>query len=355
MLLRILARFLPWKRRHEIVFSTSKDLDIPAGSMTKQSDVRQGETTQEQDGRGSTDKTLLDLPNEVVLLIAGSLDPACRVLFSLSCHRFRGLLTSHLDLTLDGDRDTKVRMLQLLELDHPEFLTCRYCGLLYRWRTRAFFQYRCPRSHSSKDVYLSYCQYVCGARYKCVEMGRAVVDLILRASEHGPEYGVPVSILNISGMDWQGVSRRNEARLVDGQLILASHARVEVESGGEMTTMRSLLVRNTCLHVHRPYGLLDLRLEPLEQVVASMIAGSEVSQVFKCAFCETDYQLGMEKGDGNRTTLALNVWRNYGRRYQNGLSNEQIFHQEPRLQLDARTLAQRDVRAVFESGQETCL
>lgn len=299
-----------------------------------------------------TEKTLLDLPNELVLTIAGFLDPASRVLFSLSCHRFRGLLTSHLDLTLDGDRDTKVRMLQLLELDHPGFLTCRYCGLLYRWRTRAFFQYRCPRHHSSKDVYLSYCQYISGAGIECVEMGRGVVDLILRASEHGPEYGVPVSILNISGIDWQGVPGRNEARLVDGQLILASHTQVEIESGGEMTTMRSLLVRNACLHLHCTYGLVDLTLKPLEQVVTSMIVGSEVSQVFKCPFCETDHHLYMGKGDGSRSTIALNVWRNYGRRYQNGLPNEQIFHREPRLRLDARTLAQRDLRAVFESDKE---
>ncbi|EXJ75030.1 uncharacterized protein A1O5_01726 [Cladophialophora psammophila CBS 110553] len=77
---------------------------------------------------------------------ASFLDQESQLLLSLSCRRLRALLNSHLDLMLNDDRPTKVRFPQLLELDHPVYLTCRSCGLLYPWRKMDFFQYDCPRA-----------------------------------------------------------------------------------------------------------------------------------------------------------------------------------------------------------------
>jgi hypothetical protein len=72
------------------------------------------------------------------------------------------------------------------------------------------------------DRLLSYGQFIKAGDNKYVRMRRGVVDLILRASEHGPNHGLPVSFLNMSGQDRHGDFRTNEARLVDGQLIRAS-------------------------------------------------------------------------------------------------------------------------------------
>lgn len=214
-----------------------------------------------------------------------------------------------------------------------------------------FFQYDCPRAnrHTVMDVLLSYGQFIQSGDKKYILVRRAVVDLILRASEHSPGHGLPISFLNISGHDHHGVSRTNEARLVDGQLILASRIEAEAESGREVALMTRLFIPNVCLHLSSTTGIIDKIWQTFEQAVASMIVGSEKSEVFKCPFCETDHQVHVKKSDGNRTRIVLSVWRNYGRRHGNRLSNEQIFHRDPVLRLDAGTVSQRDVRAAFES------
>ena len=214
-----------------------------------------------------------------------------------------------------------------------------------------FLQYNCPRvkCHTFVDALLSYGQSIRAGNMKYVLVRRGVVDLILRASEHGPSHGVPVSFLNISGHDRYGVFRTNEARLVDGQLILASRMEAEAESGREMALIRRLSLPNVCLHLISTVGIIDKIWQTLEQAVASMIVDSENSEVFKCPFCETDHEVHVKKSNGDQTRIVLKVWRNYGRRHGNRLSNEQIFHRDPVLRLDTGTVSQRDVRAAFES------
>ncbi len=300
---------------------------------------------------------LLDLPNELLLTVASFLDQVSQLLLSLSCRRLRALLHSHLDLTLNNNKATKVRFLQLLELDYPEYLTCRSCGFLYSWRKMEFFQYDCPHAnrHTVADILLSYGQYIQAGDKKYVWVRRGVVDLILRAYEHDPSHGLPVSLLNMSGYDHRGISRTNEARLVDGQLILASRIEIEAESGREVAVMTRLFIPNVCLHLSATAGIVDKIWQTFEQAVTSMIVGSVESKVFKCSFCETDHQVHVKKCEGNRTRIILSVWRNYGQRHGNRLSNEQIFHRDPVLRLDADAVSQRDVRAAFESKTECTL
>ena len=214
-----------------------------------------------------------------------------------------------------------------------------------------FLQYNCPRAkcHTLVDVLLSYGQFIHAGAKKYVLVRRGVVDLILRASEHGPGHGLPVSFLNMSGHDHYGVSRTNEARLVDGQLILASRVEAEAESGREMALMRRLFIPNVCLHLSSTVGIIDKIWQTFEQSFASMIVGSEKSEIFKCPFCETDHQVHVKKSNGEQTRIVLKVWRNYGRRHGIRLSNEQIFHRDPMLRLNTDTVSQRDVRAAFES------
>jgi len=337
--LRVRSR---WSLLRRLLASIQKKSPQPGTAVT-------ADTAEQQDHYDHN--PLLDLPNELVLTVASFLDQESQLLLSLSCRRLRVLLNSHLDMALSDDRATKVRFLQLLELDHPEYLTCRSCGLLYLWRKMEFFQYDCPRAnhHLVADILVSCGQFIQAGDNKYVWVRRGVVDLILRAYEHGPSHGLPVSFLNMSGHDHHGVSRTNEARLVDGQLILASRMEVEAESGLEVEVMARLFLPNICLHLCATAGVIDKIWQTFEQAVASMIVGSEKSEGFKCPFCETDHQVHVKKTAGNRARIVLNVWRNYGRRYGNRLSTEQVFHRDPALRLDADTVSQRDVRAAFES------
>lgn len=295
---------------------------------------------------------LLDLPNELILTIASFLDKDSQLILSLSCRPLRLLLDLHLDLTFSEDeKATKVRFLQNLELDHPEYLTCRSCGILYLWQEREWVQYYCPRRHLIADVLVTYGHSIqAGSNFLWVD--RAVIDLILRASEHGPAHGLPVSFLNSSGQDEDGISQTHEAQLVDSQLILASRSEVDAESGREMEVMTRLLIRNVCLHSNTTVRVICDILDVFKPAFASMTVGADKLQVVKCFFCETDHEVYANKVAENRTRMVLKVWRNYGQRYGNKLSNEQIFHRHPVMRLDSDTLWRRDVRAAFESSTE---
>lgn len=327
--------------RLDILKISKKQLKKP------QNDI--ADTAEQQDHHNHS--LLLDLPSELVLMVASFLDKEFQLMLSLSCWRIRDLLDSHLDLTLNSDKATKVRSLQLLELDYPELLTCRSCGFLYSWRKMEFFQYHCPHGdrHTVEDTLVSFGQFFKVGGMESVAVMRGLVDLILRAHEQGPNHGVPASFLNTGGHDHRGFSHMHEARLVDGQLILASRISIETGLGQEVETMRRLFLPNVCLHLSATAGIMQKIRGTFEQVFPIMVVGSEESEVFKCPWCETDHQIHVKKCEENRTRMVLNVWRNYGQRYWNKLLNEQIFHRKPVLQLDANALSQRDVRAAFES------
>jgi len=291
---------------------------------------------------------LLGLPNELVLTIATFLDKDSQVLLSLSCKRLRLLLNSCLDLALH-DNATKVRFLKRLEVDHPKYLTCRPCGLLFLWRKRHWTSYHCPRKHQHEDVLLSYSWFMGAGAYDGLWVTREVVDLIFRAYEHGHTYGLPLSFLNTTGRDRHGISRRNEARWVDNQLMLCSRLEVEAEIGPKLTEMARQFDFNLCLHLCVNAGRDNMFLI-VEQAVASMPCSEKLD--FKCPFCETDHELCIKKSAESRMRIVLSVWRNYGRRHSNMPSNEQLFHRDPVLRLDADIISRRNVRAAFESGMD---
>ncbi|KAJ4524876.1 hypothetical protein HRR83_000514 [Exophiala dermatitidis] len=315
-----------------------------------------GSATRQIDQNHHECNLLLDLPNELILTVASFLELEYQLVLSFSCRRLHGLLNPRLDLTFKDDKNAKVRFMQLLERDHPQYLTCRSCARLYLWPMTELFQYNCQRAyeHLVADILFQCDQLFQAGDDKSIRLTRGVVDLILRDYEHGPlcGFGLPVSLLNMSGQDHDGVSRTHEARLVDGQLILASRMEVEAESGEEMLAMRRFMTPDVCLHLITTGQLINEIWQTFEQALASMRLGADKFDVFKCPFCETDHQLHIKKTTKNLARIVLDVWRNYGRRYENRLSTEQIFHRNPVLRLDADSISQRDVRAVFESAKE---
>jgi hypothetical protein len=289
---------------------------------------------------------LLKLPNELLLLVADCLEKEFQVLLSLSCRRLRVLLNSCLDLSL-CDISVKRRFLRCLELDYPEHIPCRSCGFMFKWQARRLTDYRCPRvhCHSLGDKLTSYSWCMQGDPK--IWVTREVVDLIFRAHERGQRHGLPLSFLSTSGRDYNDVTRTNEARLVEGQLLLASRWEVDSDSREDMAQKAWRFNSALCSH----WGINVWRektWQAVEHAVAG-ITGLEELRVFKCPFCASDYKLLVQNSTVGRTRIVLNVHRNYGQRYDNMLANEQIFYRDASSRIDADSLSRRDLHAVFES------
>jgi hypothetical protein len=184
-----------------------------------------------------------------------------------------------------------------------------------------------------------------GDRY--IKVTREVVDLIFRAHERGQQYGLPLSFLSTSGSDYNGVTRTNEARIVDGQLLLASRWEVDAESRQDMAQKARLFNSALCLHWAENVWREKI-WQTVEQAVAG-ITGSEKPGVSKCPFCANDFKVRVQNRMGGRVRIVLDVWRNYGQRYENMLANEQVFYREPSSRINADALSRRDLHAVFES------
>ncbi|KAK5347489.1 hypothetical protein LTR06_010389 [Exophiala xenobiotica] len=297
----------------------------------------------------------LELPAELLLTITDFLDKEYQVLLSLSCKRLRVLLNSRLDLSLH-DMSIKLRFLQYLEHDYPEHLTCRTCGFLYSWKQsqRVTRKLGCPRSRDHPlDVSLASDAW--HTLVGTLTVSRQVVELILRGLERGPQHGLPLSYLSKSSTDPNGnIIRTNEARLVDGQLLLASRWETEIDSNSDSSRERNKAERfNKALCVHKYQNTLVYRTwQPIEQAVASM-TGSELVTASKCPFCATDYSLQVRNGTGGRTTILLNVWRNYGRAGETTLESEQMFINLPCSPIDAVAFSERNLQAIFESHEVT--
>lgn len=289
----------------------------------------------------------LDLPNELLLVITNFLEKEHQVVLSHSCRQLRVLLNSSLDLSLT-DLSMKLRFLQCLVLDYPDYLTCRSCGFLFKWKTNRMrlSDYRCPRVFDHPPADRLTLSAWCMQGDPNIWVTLEVIDLIFRAHERGQRHGLHLSFLSTSGSDRDGITRTNEPRLVDGQLMLASRWEVGSESGQDLA--RNARYFNSALCLHWALNVWCEKIwQPVEQAVASMTGLG----VFKCPFCETDHELSVQNGTGNQMKVVLKVWRNYGRRCGNTLASEKMFHTSRPSRIDADTLSQRDLQALFESDE----
>ena len=223
------------------------------------------------------------MPNELLLMIASFLDKEFQVLLSISCRRLRVLLNGSLDLSLP-DLRVKLRFLRYLEIDYPEYWPCRSCGFTFKWQFSLRTDYRCPgRRCHSPDTLPSYAWFMEGDRK--ILMSREVVDLIFRGHERGQRYGLPLSCFRKSGSCYRGVTQANEARLIDGQLLLASRLETYSDSREDMEYKVGSFHRALCSHSPR---------NKIWQIVQQAFGGMtalEKPRVSKCPFCAMDYEV----------------------------------------------------------------
>lgn len=295
----------------------------------------------------------LDLPNELLLEVAHFLDKDSQALLSLSCTRLRVLLNFHLDLSLN-DISVKLRFLRYLERDYPDHRICRSCGVLYNWQSRSSCQFRCPRHtyHSCEERLKSRGWFLKGGP-QC-HVSDDVIDLIFRAHERGRRYGLPLSFLTSSMSDRNWISMTNEARLVDGQLLLASCWELDLDSRQDMLQKAHLF--NSALCIHTWWNVtLDIAWPTIQKAVAETTGlENKKPRVFKCPFCAFDYNLDVQNRAHGRIKMVLNVYRNFGQRYAKTLASEQLFYIDgSSSRTDADELSRRDLQGLFNRTSES--
>ncbi|KIX92540.1 uncharacterized protein Z520_11716 [Fonsecaea multimorphosa CBS 102226] len=319
--------------------------------------------------KGQQSNPLVDLPLELVLTIAGYLDKESQNLLAFSCRRFYVALHSKLDLTLEN-KDAKLRFLRVLENDYPRYLTCPFCVVMNPWAKRVGRPFEClhVERHTFLDYIVSKPSFL-KKLYMDVAITPRVVDLILRAYDLGPKYGLPVTYLN-STIRHKGihlampVSQSNEARVVDGQLVLYSRmAAKALDTWLQPSQFRDFVyptqTSNVCLHFTQQIqneirsGIKTSQeyFKELWFLCTIVVEGPSVDVLLKCRWCETDYRLHLIIGETpeEEDWLIFEVWRNYGRRYDDRVAVKQMFHQALLVKPEQEELTRRNVQAIFES------
>ena len=345
--IRTIVSLSPFFRR--VDFNVEEPVKEPAKEPAK--DLAK-ESAKETVNLQDYDHPFLGLPNELLLAVADFLDKEFQALLSLSCTQLRVLLNTHLDLSLN-DISVKLRFLRYLERDYPDHLTCRSCGFLYKWKSKHVYQFRCPRQyhHSYEEKSKSRTWLLKGVQHCYVS--HAVTDLIFRAHERGPRYGLPLSFLSSSMSDENWITITNEARFVNGQLMLASCWELDSDSRQDMLQKADLFSSALCIHYD-----WNVRYEKVWQTFQKAVAettGLEKPRVSKCPFCALDYNLDVQNRAHGQTKLALNVYRNFGQRYAQTLASERLFFyfDSSSSQIDADELSRRDLQVLFYRTPES--
>lgn len=297
------------------------------------------------------DNPFLGLPNELLLTVADFLDKEFQALLSLSCTRLRVVLSSHFDLSLN-DIGVKLRFLRYLERDYPDHLTCRSCGILYKWQSKHSFRFECPRQfhHSFEDRSKSRCWLLKGGQ-QCF-VSREVTDLIFRAHERGRRYGLPLSFLSSSMTDENWITITNEARFVDGQLLLASCWELDLDSRQDMLQQAHLFNSALCIHSYWNVGPEKV-WQTIQEAVAGM-TGLEKPRVSKCPFCALDYSLAVQNRAHGQMKMVLNVYWNFGQRYAKTVASERLLYYDSCYsRIDAEELSRRDLQVLFHQTPES--
>lgn len=280
----------------------------------------------------------LDLPVEILLIIAEHLDPESQVLLSLSCKRLRELLSvSTINLKLPN-LATRVSFLQHLERDRPEYLTCRQCGWMFLWQRYRRNSYGCPRGYEYQTQH-SRPFFVCWDHFVLVR--REVVDLLSR----GPSTGLPLSWLNSQGHNWRRIPCTTEARWVDGQILLSLHWRLIFPSRLDVMNGSDILLTATCLHQWYDWKRHSRR------ILNAVESGTDIHDPQqKCVYCDTDSRTQVQVLPDGCVAVDLRAWQNLGSRDLQTQATEQYHCTLPRTDL-GDAVSNRDLESLFARGQ----
>jgi hypothetical protein len=135
-----------------------------------------------------------------------------------------------------------------------------------------------------------------------------------------------------------------ESRMVNGDLLIATHIKLELESRPQVQTKVPIFEVAICGHFN--INVLNERL--WEIWFSDTLIDSDDPSLNKCCECQTDRKLCMIDRSGERRTLSVKIWKNYG---SWGSLNEEMFV----VGMDRKELEsvqRRNTQTLFESSRK---
>lgn len=290
------------------------------------------------------------IPPDIVLSITECLSQDSQVLLSLTCKILHSLLNSCLDISI-RDLDVRKSILVFLEIDHPEYLTCKVCGWMYIWERRRRLNFTCPRSSIHSQVTDRAIPQTAICIKHSLFMNHAIRDLILRAKQRGPQHGLPISFLNTSCLGEDQVSCKLTARVVNGRLILVSNLIMDILPTDTLRRSLYHLHQGMCLHRYR----WENTTEFFRNIVSQSRCREKESVTAKCECCATDYHAYISDLEDGGLRIVLGVWQNYGDGQSASLDVKQLFHTEGGQEsLQTNSILDptlRDIETLFKSQE----
>lgn len=263
---------------------------------------------------------LLTLPLELILCILRYLPDESIISLSLTCKALRDQVWPRYHQLL-AIPDTKRCFLRLLENDLPEYLLCAICNKLFTWwRFTSPDKIYTARGHDG-DHLQHYQGMLLSNGHRIGRMSIEIRDLILRANERGPAFGLPISILKqecssaelgpgpmLISFDAKVVASRLVMKRVDTLLV---DTRYEVHDQAEL--LHQLHASHPCAGLCLPDILPNIALSAVEEttdqtgfyqarLVGEMLPVSKV--LFHCRNCTTDIRV---KADRQEAAHAIRV------------------------------------------------
>ena len=182
--------------------------------------------------RSPSHSRILNLPLEIVLMIATHLDGCSLLTLTLTCKSFHGLWeTRNLPLRL-----TEIeQLLALLERDHPFLYCCHYCMKLHRWHGRwnrsiASWHRESLPCKRDPDNHLPLPTHHYIPYYHA--------RLVMNRHLYGYKHGLPLRVLN------EPVGTRRSREGVESSI--SHHARIVKDQLLIMTVMSMVHIKGSC-------------------------------------------------------------------------------------------------------------
>ncbi|KAL1860752.1 hypothetical protein VTK73DRAFT_7185 [Phialemonium thermophilum] len=251
---------------------------------------------------------LLELPPEIIDMIASHLDGPSLLCFALSCRALHRLCFPRASALQPEQR---VAFLLLLEKDLPHLYFCHHCGSLHPWSKSWADKFRggsvphldyglpCKHEPRFKLTYEVHCY---------TSIWYHLARVVMNAHLYGAAHGIAVEKIRSplhSRQDYEHdtvLSGEWRARIIDDQLLVSSSF-TAFDPKGEAKVLRRYFDRRSlsiCRHLHTrrmhccgPDGVPELQTRPESEYFATC-----VSSVHSCAICLTDYCISVERHDG---------------------------------------------------------
>ena len=234
---------------------------------------------------------------------------------------------------LHDDHLAKGRFLRLLEKDLPHMLHCACCNALYDWRKAKaesrYGLYNCPK------CVVNMCRSACkDGLYRRTSMPRDCNcegslltdghegDLLLLRHLHGPQYGLPLSLLEhectVPFLRGGSVIARKYCGKIIGNEILM-HTTISFELNTHANPLREVSKLGPFLcPPSREHGAAValcawLHEDGDDRKSSSMGTKRKCRQLMKCTYCETDFRINVQK-TRDKVILNLDLYENLGGR-----------------------------------------